>query len=348
VGDQFGFPERFLDISANPLKGVAALTPDGISRFAEEVFGVRSLKPDRQDFPTTIRALIKSNESFYKDALQGIDSSDPAKTNDMFRWLTGNKQTVAWWGYMAANFCAAALAAIEDKNAAEAAWAMTGAERFRALAIFKQEFEDVVSMGHSARRLVELMHIWDSNKDNDDEAFWQRRLSENAYAISQLFSVPVTFIQGRAYVGGTTLEGTDARLLDLLFSGGSANEAILVEIKTPKTPLLGNQYRTNAYPPSRDLGGSIVQVNDYCHSLRGYLLTQHRSSELSTFNPRRVVIIGNYERELTDSKKKSSFELFRTSLAGVDLITFDEFFKKIEHLAKLFNLVRTVTCGVGS
>jgi hypothetical protein len=40
---------------------------------------------------------------------------------------------------------------------------------------------------------------------------------------------------------------------------------------------------------------------------------------------------------------KLSFELFRTSLAGVDVITFDEFFRKIEHLAKLFNLVRTAT-----
>jgi hypothetical protein len=55
------------------------------------------------------------------------------------------------------------------------------------------------------------------------------------------------------------------------------------------------------------------------------------------------LIIGNYERELTDSKMKLSFELFRTSLAGVDVITFDEFFRKIEHLAKLFNLVQTAT-----
>jgi hypothetical protein len=35
-----------------------------------------------------------------------------------------------------------------------------------------------------------------------------------------------------------------------------------------------------------------------------------------------------------------SFELFRGSLAGTDVITFDEFFRKVEHLAKLFNLVR--------
>jgi Domain of unknown function (DUF4263) len=97
------------------------------------------------------------------------------------------------------------------------------------------------------------------------------------------------------------------------------------------TKLLSGKYRGNVYPPSRELGGSIVQVNDYCDVLRELLRTRQPGVELSAFNPRRVVIIGNYEKELTDSKKKRSFELFRTGLFGVDIITFDEFFKKIEH-----------------
>jgi hypothetical protein len=109
---------------------------------------------------------------------------------------------------------------------------------------------------------------------NNDEGFWQIQLSENAYAISQLFSVPVTFIRGRAYVGGMTIQGTDSRFLDLIFSGGSANEAILLEIKTPMTKLLSGKYRGNVYPPSRELGGSIVQVNDYCDVLRELLRTR--------------------------------------------------------------------------
>jgi hypothetical protein len=194
----------------------------------------------------------------------------------------------------------------------------------------------------SARRLVELIRIWDANKENGDEGFWQIKLSEHAYAVSQLFSVPVTLIQGKAYVGGMTLDGKDARFLDFMFSGGNASDAILVEIKTPTTKLPGAKYRKNVYPPSAALGGSIVQVNDYCHSLRQNIqLARSGDIELSTVNPRRVVIIGNYAKELNDPKKKASFELFRASLAGIDVVTFDEFFKKIEHLARLFNLVRT-------
>jgi hypothetical protein len=311
------------------------------------IFGVDiSAKKNREDFSATIRAIMESNEEFFKTAeyLKGLDLNDPANADEVFKRINANPKSSEWWGYMAGAFGAASLNAIEERNASEAAWAMATAERFRALAIFKSNFEEAVFMGHSARRLIDLIRAWDSNKENDDEGFWQIKLSENAYAISQLFSVPVTLIRGRAYVGGMSLDGKDARFLDFMFSGGSANDAILVEIKTPTTKLLGGRYRKSVYPPSAALGGSVVQVNDYCHSLReNILLTKQAGVELNTFNPRRVVIIGNYEKELTDAKKKTSFELFRSSLFGIDVITFDEFFRKVEHLARLFSLVRNAS-----
>jgi Domain of unknown function (DUF4263) len=327
-GDQVVMPAGFLTMSANPLKSNGQFTSHGLSWFAEMVFGVDiSAKRNREDFPAAIRAIMGNNEAFFKDAeyLKGLDLSDPANEEEMFRRINANPKTIEWWGYMAAGFGSFALNAIEEGIASEAAWAMATAERFRALAIFKANFEEAVFMGHSARRLIEFMRTWDSNKENGDEGFWQIKLSENAYAISQLFSVPVTLIRGRAYVGGMSLDGKDARFLDFMFSGGSANDAILVEIKTPTTKLLGGRYRKNVYPPSAALGGSVVQVNDYCRSLReNILLTKQAGVELSTFNPRRVVITGNYEKELNDARKKASFELFRSSLSGIDVITFDE------------------------
>jgi hypothetical protein len=242
---------------------------------------------------------------------------------------------------MAAGYCSIPQTAIEEGNASDAAWAMGVAERFRALTIFKLNFEEVVLMGHSARRLVELLSTWDANKHNNDEGFWQIKLSEHAYAISQLFSVPVIFIRGRAYVGGMSLDSKDARFLDFMFSGGASNDAILIEIKTPATRLLATKYRKNVYPPSKDLGGAVVQINDYTHTLReNIIVTKREGVDLNVFNPRRVVIIGNYAEELSDARKKTSFEHFRRSLTGIEIVTFDEFFNKIEHLAKLFNLVR--------
>jgi hypothetical protein len=51
-----------------------------------------------------------------------------------------------------------------------------------------------------------------------------------------------------------------------------------------------------------------------------------------------VVIIGNASEELNTDKKRKSFELFRTNLKNVEIVTFDELFKKAESLATLFNL----------
>ena len=76
------------------------------------------------------------------------------------------------------------------------------AERYRALHVFKVNFEDVVWMGHSAKRLTDLLRLWDANKTNGNEEFWQIQFQGHSLALSQLFSVPVTLIEGKAYVGG--------------------------------------------------------------------------------------------------------------------------------------------------
>jgi Domain of unknown function (DUF4263) len=61
-------------------------------------------------------------------------------------------------------------------------------------------------------------------------------------------------------VGGTNLDGQDARFLDFLLAGGHGADAILVEIKTPTARLLGRKYR-NVFPPSADLSGAVIQVS---------------------------------------------------------------------------------------
>jgi hypothetical protein len=47
------------------------------------------------------------------------------------------------------------------------------------------------------------------------------------------------------------------------------------------------------------------------------------------------VILGNLEEELTSPKQKKSFELFRNGLKDVQIITYDELFKKVEILVNL-------------
>jgi hypothetical protein len=51
--------------------------------------------------------------------------------------------------------------------------------------------------------------------------------ARHSFAFTQLFSVPVTLIEGKAYVGGQGIDRGDARFVDFLFSGASASDAIL-------------------------------------------------------------------------------------------------------------------------
>jgi hypothetical protein len=345
-GDQVVMPAGWLKISANPLKGTGHLSKAGIDWFAELVF-CGELPKRRDDFVAVIDELDGQYETILKASplLKEFDLEDPAQSEAVFNKLRANQNKPEWWLYESAIFLSIAKDAIENHDAPLAAWAIACAERFRSLYLFKENFAEVVWMGHSAKRLTELLHLWDANKTNGDEEFWQIQFQSHSVALAQIFSVPVTLIQGKAYVGGQGIDRGDARLVDFLFTGGSASEAILIEIKTPITPLLNKQaYRKNVYAPSSSLTGSVVQIADYRRSLSRDLDLLNRDGKynIASFNPKAIVIIGN-SAELNNEKRRRSFELFRRGLSNVDIVTFDEIFLKIERLATLFNLVRTKT-----
>jgi len=340
-GDRFIFPKGWLQISANPLKGRGVLTKHGLEWFAKLIF-IEELHNN----PEQLEIQLKKNEEYCdnhlrsSDLINGLDIDNPDHSEKIFQRLNKNQGSLEWWAFLFGTFNSIAQKAIEENNAKKAAWAMGSAERCRSMCIFKDCLEEVVWMGHSARRIIDVITKWHSNKDNSDEEFWQVVFNENPYVLSQLFSVPVIFIKDKAYVGGMNIDRQDAKFVDYLYTNESSNDAILVEIKTPVTKLVGTRYRKGVHKPSNDLSGSIVQVLDYRRGLSMNIqaITQGTDHEIDVFNPRCVVIVGNASKELDTDKKRKSFELFRTNLKDVEIVTFDEIFKKAETLATLFNL----------
>lgn len=338
-GDKVVMPP--LTFSANPLKSNAALTKHGLEWFAELIF-LESL-PDN---PNNLEPELKKNEEFCENFLRKsklldeFDLGNPEHSEGIFQKLSSNQSSAEWWVYLFATFNFGVEQAIKENNTKKAAWAMGSAERCRAMYVFKEQFEEVVWMGHSARRIIDVINKWHSNKTNSDEEFWQRVFNENSYVLSQLFSVPVVFIQDKAYVGGMKIDRQDAKFVDYLYTNQSSNDALLIEIKTPDKKLIGGRYRKGVHNPSSELSGSVVQVLDYKRELSNNIksITKDTSHIVDVFNPKCVVIIGNYEKELDTDLKRKSFEMFRTNLKDVEIVTFDELFKKAETLATLFNL----------
>jgi hypothetical protein len=182
-----------------------------------------------------------------------------------------------------------------------------------------------------------VMSIWDCNTDNGDEEFWQSVFKSHAFILSQIFAYPVAIIADKAYVGGKLIDNLHGNLLDFLGRIPSSGSAVLIEIKTPETPLLGRQYRDGVYPQSSDLSGAIAQVLHYRESLLSNLsdLIKGRPGLLSTSEPRCVVIAGNAEKQLTDDARKGSFERARERLFGVTVVSYDELFGRVASLIRL-------------
>jgi len=349
-GDQVVLPADFLKIAANPLKGNGNFLRPGLEWFAQLIF-VGDLLGRREN----IIEEIEKNELDTLKRLRDSDlnrqliSEDNEVSEETYNFLRENQNLAEWWTFLFGTYNSIARDAIEKEDAKLAAWAMSCAERCRSMAVFKDYLEEVVWMGHSAKRLVDVLHTWLSNKGNNDEEFWQKVFKENPYVLSQIFSVPVVFIQDKAYVGGMQIDRNSAKFVDYLYKNDSSNDALLVEIKTPGEGLLNKTlYRNGVYSPTSALTGSVLQVLNYRRELAKSIHSSSLGAEhkIEIFNPRCVIIVGNAETELNTPARRTSFELFRTSLKDVEIITFDELFKKAETLATLFNLTRSKPTGM--
>ncbi len=186
--------------------------------------------------------------------------------------------------------------------------------------------------------LKKCYDAWLTNASNSTEEFWQQLFLSNSFILSQIFSFPILLIKDKAYVGGKTIENTGGNLVDFLCKNEITKNAVLIEIKTPTTKLLGKLYRNNVYNISEEISGSVIQLVNYKNSL--YLdhdsVMRGLSRKLNSFYPQCVVIAGNASQELNDDTKKRSFELFRNSLRDAQIISFDELFGRISNLIDLF------------
>jgi hypothetical protein len=182
--------------------------------------------------------------------------------------------------------------------------------------------------------LKAVLSLWESNEANDDEEFWQKTLSENAFVLSQVFSFPLVIIEDKAYVGGKIVDNSRGHLADFLAANSLTKNSAIIEIKTPQTKLLGKKYRADIYSASEELSGAIIQVLNYRYSLSTDFLSIRRKYEdmFDVFSPHCLVIAGHLSNQLTSEDHRRSFELIRNNLKDVLVLTYDELFGKIKQL----------------
>ena len=188
----------------------------------------------------------------------------------------------------------------------------------------------------SINTLKNVLRTWSDNKKNGIESYWQSFFKENSWVIAQIFSYPVILLQNQAYVGGKDINNKGGNVVDFLYKNSLSDNVLLVEIKTPITPIVGTTYR-KSYSISSDLSGSITQILNYKDELQKdcHRLVQQSTKIFQTFNPKCMVVVGTLLDSGLNTEQKRSFDLFRSDSRQVEIVTFDELFQKVKMLVSL-------------
>jgi hypothetical protein len=185
--------------------------------------------------------------------------------------------------------------------------------------------------------LSEILNFWGKNKENSSEEFWQVFFSNHPQIISLLYPNPIVKLGEKVYFGGKGLDNKGGNIGDYIYQNKLAKSIVIVEIKTPKTKILGPQYRTNSYSISIDLTGAIVQTLNYKTEIQRdfHRLLYESTTKFEIIEPVCFVICGNLQDEILDNKQMRSFDLFRNSLTNLFVTTYDELFEKLKMVKEL-------------
>ncbi|RSN28627.1 hypothetical protein DL990_28685 [Amycolatopsis sp. WAC 01416] len=175
---------------------------------------------------------------------------------------------------------------------------------------------------------------------SDNESAWQTLLQEENWAVSQVFADPVVIVGEKVYVGGKDYTRKKGNEADFLYRREISDDCLIVEIKTPKTPLLytKKEYRNRVYNIDKELAGATQQIRQYSYSLsESYRqIADQDDPEFRAFAPRLLLIIGS-SSSLENVTQKRSFEFYRKNQHDVQIITFDELIRKAEALLDLLS-----------
>lgn len=179
------------------------------------------------------------------------------------------------------------------------------------------------------------------SEHSTDEGWWQDFFEQNKWIFGYGLNYEILRQQqSQPNYGGTRIDGTGGQRGDNLMSTtGDLNFTVLVEIKTPATPLLqgAKEIRNGAWSLSKNLTDALsqIQANIQTWEKQGSEQPDNKDElekmSVFTVKPKGIIIIGSLG-QLDDRHKRETFQRFRKSIHGIDTITFDELFERAKFI----------------
>lgn len=221
---------------------------------------------------------------------------------------------------------------IKDKKVSSAGLSDTDVSRLIEIIPEKIKEEKVVYRAEEKIRFIKLERVKNEflrivNQKTDTkklEEKCQLFFAKNSWILSNILSMPVVFLNGKAYVGGKGCDNKGGKEADFLFRNKLTKNVFIVEIKTPLKKIIDGDapYRMpNIFSMGKELTGGIVQVLNQRDSLQKEFYSISKG-KFKALNPKCVLLIGR----LKGLKKEQleSFELFRSNINDCEIITYDE------------------------
>jgi hypothetical protein len=149
--------------------------------------------------------------------------------------------------------------------------------------------------------------------------------------------------QSQPHYGGDKLDRSGGQRGDFLtYSHGNLSFTVLVEIKTPNTPLLqGNEeIRNGAWSLSKQLTDAISQIeaNIEMWEQRGSHKDENRdrleSENIFTVKPKGIIVIGTLNELQGERSKHRTFQRFINSIHGIEILTFDQLYQRAKFIVE--------------
>jgi hypothetical protein len=280
--------------------------------------------------------IAQANELF--ESSQRVADLNPSENPDAAATLMANDDWPEKWALAVIKYGSELVdeaSQLDDGARQVLLWRLAKA---RTMLIFTRHLEQLTWRGYQnfgAETLAEGLTAWEVSDKTEAEEYWQTFIQDRPYLINLIAPGPVVVHTGKAFLGGKKVDNTGGKIVDFLLANSIGGNAALLEIKRPATKLLRETpYRDDIYAPSTELAGSVAQVLNY----RDTLMTEKpRDLNLNAFMPSCMVLIGNHGSELDSPEKRRSFELYRSSLNGVSIVTYDELF---DRLKKILDVLR--------
>jgi hypothetical protein len=222
--------------------------------------------------------------------------------------------------------------------------------------------DDIVALGYRKRQLATFLKLLEdreyfdqikqSKKASGDEALWQMFFEKNqwvfGYGLSYFFVTGFEDRKLEQVVQGHDLLRHGKRADGLMKTRGIINSLCFVEIKKHGTALLDTKdYRPGCWAPSKELAGAVAQVQGTVaaamHTLYGLIRPNDKDGnptgeEVFNFRPRAFIVIGSLSEFMAEHgvnvDKLRSFELYRNSITGIDILTFDELYERSKFIVE--------------